>query len=118
MKSIANFFRRIIDIFRGPRLDQALAKAYDLVQDALPIVELVAKLTPTRADDEIVALIRNYAIPLAIPERAMTDLEKSTFLRLTATNLLKRELAGRGISDSVIDLAIQTAYVAFKNREA
>lgn len=118
MKCIRNFFRKIVDFFRGPKLDQALAKAYDLVQVALPIVELVARLTPTRADDEIVTLIQKYAVPLAVPERPMTDLEKSTFLRLTATNLLKRELAGRGVPDSVIDLAIQTAYVAFKNREA
>lgn len=44
-------------------------KAAEIVQrialEALPIVDLIAGLTPTRSDDEIIALFRRFALPAA-----------------------------------------------------
>ena len=122
MKTIKKFLSRVVDFFAGlatpegqKKLNEALSKAYDLLGQALPIVEMLAKLTPTRADDEIVALIKTYAIPLSVPDHPMTESDKAYFLRQSAVTLLKRELKDHtSVPDNVIDLGVQLAYSAFK----
>lgn len=62
-----------------------------LVTEALPIVELIAKLTPTRIDDEIIAVLKALDLPskeawLQVP----VDERGLLLLKLGADSLQKK----------------------------
>jgi hypothetical protein len=125
MQTLRHFFSRIARFFRAlttptakRRIRNALVQAANLIEIALPIVELVAAATPSKADDEIVALIRRYALPIALPAGPMTDDEKSVFLRRSATELVKRQMRNRlGVPDHVVDLGVQAAFTLYKTAQ-
>lgn len=120
MNILKKFFRAIANLFSTPegrqRIEKALSATYELVQVAMPIVQLVAALTPTRADDEIVALIYKYALPVAIPREPLTDAEKGAVLKTAAVTILRNQLHSPP-ADSILDTAVQMAFLAFKNAE-
>jgi hypothetical protein len=121
-KAIKSFFSKVAALFTTPegqkRVNDALTKAYDIMQVALPICETIASLTPTKTDDEIIALVKKYALPLALPDRPLTDGEKANTLRYAATSLVKQELVSVGVPANVIDLGVQLAYSALKANQA
>ena len=43
-----------------------LIKAFDLFRQTLPIIEQIARLTPTRSDDGIVALLKCYEVRVQV----------------------------------------------------
>ena len=45
------------------KADKIAKYLQDLMLQALPIVKLVASLTPTRIDDELIALFERFALP-------------------------------------------------------
>ena len=112
---IGRFFKRVAGWFGdGNAVKKVLDQAYGLLTAALPIVEDIAKLTPTRADDEIVALIRKWGLKLHV--LTYTDeRSKGLFLHQIAAASLKRVFPG--MPNSVIDLAVQLAYTAWRAGE-
>ncbi len=114
MNAIKTFLYKIISAFRSNQLQTRLAQAYNILQTVLPIVREIAALTPTRADDEIIALIEHYALPKV--ETPLTDQQKADILRNSAVTLVKRELNRAGVSDSVISLAVEQAVQVVKAR--
>ena len=117
LKGIKSFFCKVAKLFTTPegqaKVNAALSATFDVIQEALPVCELIASLTPTRADDEIIALIKRYAVPLAIPAKPMTDLEKSMYLKTSAVTVLKSNLNYAGVSDKVLNAAVEVAYLAY-----
>jgi hypothetical protein len=114
MNTIKAFLYKIASVFRSNQLQVRLAQAYNILKDVLPVVEEITALTPTRADDEIVALIWHYVLPPA--ETPMTDQEKADYLKNTAVTVVKRELSQAGVPDSVIALAVELAVQVVKAR--
>jgi hypothetical protein len=117
MKFIRTILAKIASLFTPAgqkKVQVAMATAYDVMLQALPIVELIASLTPTRADDEIVAMIRKYALPIPLPEGPLSDLDKQNYLANAAFLLVKEQVKAAGVPDNVIDLGVQMAYTAWK----
>lgn len=81
-----NWFKRLWRIFTGEQGERVARRIQAILVAALPLVEEIAKLTPTRIDDEIVALFNTYAVPgvdkyLALPrdQRGLALLHAATY---------------------------------------
>lgn len=91
----------------------------DVAKQATAVVEVIAKLTPTRSDDELIALWRLYGLAniekwLAFPiaERGAALLEAARAALLMENNDLER------ISQSTLNAGIELAVVEYKERAA
>lgn len=109
------WFKRLVGYFTGRALDD-IARAAELAKKALPIVTFVAALTPTRADDEIIALFKKYTIPGVEAWLALPKEQRGRALMQAAASQLKRVAPDE--ADRVIDLAVQIAVVQLRSQEA
>jgi|YNPMSStandDraft_1061717.scaffolds.fasta_scaffold100753_2 hypothetical protein len=113
MNKVLGWFKKIINSVLGRR-DQ-IERVFDLVLDALPvaydIVAVVAAITPSQLDDVTLAAMRN-SFPKLFDGSLTTD-ERKLYLLATAAELLKRRYPEA--STSVARLAVQLAYVLWKN---
>jgi len=90
-----------------------LRDAVGLAEQALPVVRLIAKLTPTRTDDEILRAAQELGVPIAKQWLALEPAERGRALLQIASSALKARVpsaAGR-----VIDLAVQFAVVQMRD---
>jgi hypothetical protein len=104
-----NWIMKIGSWFGGRQMRDAVG----LAEQALPIVRLVAKLTPTRADDEILRAAEELGVPIAKQWLALEPSERGRALLQIASSALKARVpsaVGR-----VIDLAVQLAVVQMKD---
>lgn len=140
--NILGFFNKIVDslkkLFSGDKFKQvenAAIAVSQLIQYALPAVELVAKMTPSKTDDEIVEMIKALNMPVDIDlSKPLNAYEKQAYLngaaRLIIQGKLKDALVAAGaaglsfggqkitsatdIPDNWLNSAINMAYTAFK----
>lgn len=61
---IGKFFGTVFRLFTGGAT-KAARVIQKVTEEALPVVEAIAALTPTRTDDELVAAFRRFGVPLA-----------------------------------------------------
>ncbi len=104
-----NWLMRIGSWFGGRYMRDAVG----LAEQALPIVRLVATLTPTRADDEILRAAQELGVPIAKQWLALEPSDRGRALLQIASSALKARVpsaAGR-----VIDLAVQLAVVRMRD---
>jgi len=111
MNWIKSLYRKLFAYYSG-RASQDVSAAIDLIALALPIVERIAAFTPTRSDDEIVRLFRDYAIPQAETWLALPREQRGRALLQVAAIQLKRVTPDA--ADRIIDLAVQLAVVQFR----
>ena len=112
MKWIKSLSRKLAAYFSG-RASQDVSAAIEMIALALPIVERIAALTPTRSDDEIVRLFREYTIPQAETWLALPREQRGRALLQVAAVQLKRLTPDA--ADRIIDLAVQLAVVQFRS---
>ncbi|HZP17100.1 MAG TPA: hypothetical protein VFB00_03985 [Terriglobales bacterium] len=111
--AVRGFFAYLFSPAGQAKVETALGQAESLVQAVMPVVEAVAAATPNRTDDEIVALVKRYAVPVTIPATPMTDADKGALLLQTAVTAAEVGVSAcTGVPVSVITLAVQTAYTA------
>ena len=108
MKWIKTFYLKMMAYVSG-RAAQDIAAAVELTKLALPIVQRVAILTPTRSDDEIVRLFQDYAVPGAESWLQLPQAQRGRALMQVAATQLKR--VAPDTFDRIIDLAVQAAVV-------
>lgn len=113
-----NFLKRfftfgwLVAYFQSGRAERDLKAARDLMPKALPIVEEFARWTPTRADDELIALFRKYAIPGIETFLAMPVEKRGLALLDGASYVLS--LTFPGTAARVLNAAVQLAYTAWR----
>ena len=115
MKWIKTLSRKLVAYFSG-RASQDVSAAIEMIALALPIVERIAALTPTRSDDEIVRLFREYTIPQAETWLSLPREQRGRALLQVAAVQLKRLTPDA--ADRIIDLAVQLAVVQFRSERA
>lgn len=132
-------FGPILRMFSGENLKKADAVAEqikDIIRFALPAVELITKLTPTQADDAIVAIINKFMMDTPIPEDGKFDTATIQGVLMTAARTVVREKLSDAIKeagdnglkigkeyikdqtqipDSVINAATNAVYAIIKN---
>lgn len=134
-----SIFDHIVKIFSKENLRKADAVANqikDIIRFALPAVEVIASLTPTQADDAIVALIKRFMMATPIPEDGKFDPATAQGVLMSAARTVVREnltaaileAGGKGlkiggtyikneteIPDSIINAATNAVYAVLKN---
>lgn len=103
---------KVFSAFRSDKAKAAFGTVMSLVTQAMPIVEVVASLTPTMADDEILALFKRYALPSATARQflALPQEDRGPALLKVASAALAREVPGT--PTHILDSAVQLALVA------
>lgn len=116
-RAIGSFFEKVIHFVISPggrkKIADALKQAQDLIAPALQACETIATLTPTRSDDELFALAQRYALGTITPEMITNDAIISGIMKHAAMVELQH-LTGTTADPRVLDLAIQSAYLVYK----
>lgn len=140
--NILGFFNKIIqnlkNFFSGEtfqKVENAAFSVAQLLQYALPAVEAVAKMTPTKTDDEIVAMVKRLEMDVELDlSKPLNTYEKQAYLTGAARYILQGKLknailsaGGAGLTigsqkitkvtdipDNWLNSAINITYTAFK----
>lgn len=99
--------------FQSGAAQRSLDRAVDLVPRALPIVEQLAKLTPTRADDELVAAAKAFGLEARAADYLALPMERRGLALLAiATDALA--ILAPGAPTSILNTAVQLAYTSWR----
>lgn len=107
-KKIGSFFA---NLFGNKKVQQAAEKLAGLVTIAFPVVELVAKMTPTQADDLLVEAAKNIGISINEIVSSTNELVKDGGRQRLAAEALKLrllELVQQGKAVKVDEFTIKT----------
>lgn len=115
MKLFRSIWGWLAQYFASGRAERDLKLACAYVQQALPIVETIAMLTPTLIDDNMVALYRHYALPGVEAWLTSPVEERADALREVARNVLAKQVP-TGTPNRVLNAAIELAYLAFRGK--
>lgn len=108
LRSIGNFFKSLFNPQTAAAIQRGLEAAAPYIGPALEVVKLIAAVTPTRADDEIVKLIERYVSPVVLTPEA----DRAEVLRKIAVAELEKRFPG--VAERVLNRAIEIAYGALK----
>ncbi|MBK7994312.1 MAG: hypothetical protein IPK14_13095 [Blastocatellia bacterium] len=113
--SFLNFFKRIgsffANLFGNKKVQEAAGKLAGLVKIAFPVVELVAQITPTKADDLLVEAAKNIGISINEIVSSTNDLVRDGGRQRLAAEALKLkllELVQNGKQVKLDDFTIKT----------
>ena len=113
--SFLNFFKRIgsffANLFGNKKVQEAAGKLAGLVKIAFPVVELVAQITPTKADDLLVQAAKNIGISINEIVSSTNDLVRDGGRQRLAAEALKLkllELVQNGKQVKLDDFTIKT----------
>lgn len=110
--SILGFFKAIGRFLTGAA-NKVANVVNDLAPKVLPIVEMIATLTPTRKDDEIIALFNKFALPNVQAFLLLPEADRGLALLSAGTKLAQKQWPNIPVSQ--IQAALQMALLAFKN---
>lgn len=108
LKSIGSLFARLFSRDFASKLKRAVEAAAPYIEEVYQLVKLVASLTPTRADDEILAA----AEALGIRDLWQPEQDKAEALRKLVFTAAKK--AYPNVPDRLINTAIELAYGALR----
>lgn len=112
MKWIKGLWGKVARYFASGRAQRDIETAARLVPQALAVVEEIAKLTPTRSDDELVALFKAKAIAGVERYLALPPQDRGLVLLQAATKILGATLP---LTPSrIIQTAVQLAYTGWR----
>ena len=112
MKFIKKVLAAVAGYFRSGKAERDLAAVQAMVPGAMPIIEAFAAVTPTRADDEMVALFKKYALP-GIDHFLDLPVEKRGLALLDGASIV----LGRtfpGTATRLLNAAVQLAYTTWR----
>ena len=107
-KAIGGFFQRVFGFFTSDKAQAIAKKIQEYMQAALPVVEFIASITPTRADDEIIALFKRFALPQVEAYLALPAGDRGAALIAAAQSELQKRFPDAPISQlrAAIELAV------------
>ena len=89
------------------KAEQIARAVGDILQYALPAVQLVAAMTPNKTDDQIVALIQKLSIPTTVDfTKPLQPADKTGLLMAAASYVLKGNLAAAIASAAGVGIEI------------
>ena len=110
---IENAFKKVESFFTSGKALQVESELAGLVQMALPIVQDIAALTPSKTVQEITAAYTKYGIPLAQQVTADPTSTGNALLNLATAVLQKNHAPTAAIS--LLNTAVQMAVTVAKN---
>jgi len=102
---------RIVNLFSSGKAQAALEAVVSLVPKALPVVRFITSITPTRADEEIIALLDRFGLQeRAAAYLALPPADRGAALRAVAVSLLAKQAPDQ--PERILGAAIELAVVA------
>lgn len=111
--SMFRFFKNLFSRKTLTAIDNALHLAAPYVAMALPIVEEIIRLTPTRSDDEILALLQHFGVLKVFDAQA----DRGVILRDIAVKVIRTKVKDP-VKTSVLNLAVELAANSLKQQES
>jgi hypothetical protein len=108
---------KIAGFFKSGKAQAAFDAVAALVPKALPIVEIIAEMTPTLADDNLIALFRKHGLPQLESYLALPVELRGVALSRAGRILLGRQ-APAGTPNPILDTAVQNAYLAYTTQKS
>lgn len=112
MGFLVRLFGAIKGLFTGEKARHVFDVIADMVPKVLPIVKTIAALTPTRADDEIIAAFERLGVPLVQNLASVPADERGYVLLKLATDAAARKYPGT--ATNILQSAIQIAVSGVK----
>jgi len=108
LKAIGGFFAKVFRWFTSDAAQRVAEKIQEYCKAALPVVEFIASLTPTRIDDEIIALFKRFGLENVEKYLALPQDDRGTALMAAAVSELQRQFPDAPISQlrAAIELAV------------
>jgi hypothetical protein len=94
------------------KADYILSKTKEAYDKALPVVKMIAALTPTRADDVIIMLFEKYAVPNVNAFLILPEKDRGPALLEVATTIVEKQM--EGVDNSIVKAGVQFAVVQLK----
>ena len=113
MSFLKRIFGGVWKFLTGDKGQKVAAMIEQYVAMALPIVKAIAALTPTRADDEIIALFEKYGVANLHAYLALPIADRGPALLAAATTELARFVPA-GTPATILQTAIQIALANIK----
>lgn len=113
MKLFKSIWGWVAKYFTSAQAEKTLKLACAYVERALPIIETIAAITPTRTDDELIALFKRFALPGIEAWLTVPVAERGDALREVARTVLAREVE-LGTPQRVLNAAIELAYLSYR----
>lgn len=107
--SVVRFFKGLFSKKTIKAIDNALEAAAPYVAAAIPVVETIIALTPTRSDDEILAVVKHFGL-LNLFDMGS---DRGTILRDVAVEVVREKVKDR-VPTSLLNTSIELAYQAVK----
>jgi hypothetical protein len=114
MGKLISVLRKFLGWFSGAgeKTAQVIQK---IAVEALPVVEVIALMTPTRIDDEIILLFRRFAVKNAEWFLMLPQEERGLALLYVATKQLQRQFPG--VPVNILQAAIQLALAQYRQKD-
>lgn len=112
MNFLKSFFSKVVGFFRSGKAEAAFNQVAALVPYALPVVEAIAKYTPTKTDDQIVAAYQRYGVPLLADLQKTPANQRGYLLLDLAAQVLAEKFPG--VATNLLHSAVQVCVTAIK----
>ena len=112
MTFLNKIFGPLARYFRSGKAERDLATARKMMPRAIPIIEAFAAMTPTRADDELVALFKKYGLP-GIDGFLDLPVEKRGLALLDGASVVLGRMFP-GTATRLLNASVQLAYTAWR----
>lgn len=108
LKKVGSFFARLFSPETAAAIQRGIEEAGPYIETALAVARTVAIFTPTRADDEIIALIEHYSVPIFWNRSG----DRGTVLREIAVAALRKKFPNASEAD--LNRALEIAVGAIR----
>jgi len=113
LKAIGGFFAKVFRWFSSDAAQRVAEKIQEYCRAALPVVEFIASLTPTRIDDEIIALFKRFGLGNVDKYLALPQGDRGAALMAVAQAEMQKRFPDVPISQlrAAIELAVNLSKV-------
>lgn len=98
LKVIGGFFTKVFTWFTSDAAQRVAEKIQQYCMAALPVVEFIAAMTPTRIDDEIIALCKRFGLSNLDKYLALPQDERGEALMAAAISELQKRFPNAPLS--------------------
>jgi hypothetical protein len=106
-KSIASAIAKIFKGINKEKAQKVLAIIHNLYKEALPVVEMIASLTPTTADDAVVAALKTLGWTAEQVINQADEIKKDGQRLALAAETLRQHLLGIVLAGGKVDIGDQ-----------
>ena len=115
MNWLKRFFGSIKNYLFSGEAEKRAEQVLNLVDNAMAMVRVIARMTPTRSDDELIKLYDTYAVPNVQIWLGLPPEKRGPALMEVGVSALSKAVPS--VERDVVRMALQTAFFIIKGNE-